>query len=435
MRLSRIQGVSITVNFRVLLVGSAVLMAVPAGAQEPSAVSPATLSWFDSLAEASRSHPDLVSARETIRRAEAARTQAASLLFPQIDASASGSRSKTTLRADSYRYSIGGSLLLFDGFQAHFDSQAADRLVEAARQDYFAASADVRFRLRQAFVQLLQAQERLAITKRIAERRKQSYDVVRLRYDAGREHKGSLLTAEANLAEADFEVKQAGRTIAVAQRRLTKELGRTHLTPVAAAGELDASAAGETAAPDFEKLSEETPAVRALTAETAAARWDVRAAWAGFFPTVTADASAGRRGSDWPPHGEDWSAGVSVSLPIFEGGSLVANVASANASLAQAKADEKSGRDSTILDLESSWNDYEDAAGQVAVQAKFLEAARERNRIAESEYSTGLVTFNDWIIIEDNLVRTEKSYLDAKAQAMIARAAWEQARGVTLDED
>ena len=122
-------------------------------------------------------------------------------------------------------------------------------------------------------------------------------------------------------------------------------------------------------------------------------------------------------------------------MPVFEGGNLIAGVSKAAAVLAQARADEKSGRDGIILTLEETWNAFEDAIDQVGVRRKFLEAAKLREEIAESEYSTGLLTFNDWIIIEDNLVREQKSFLEAQAGVLLAEADWNQAKGETLDDE
>ena len=71
----------------------------------------------------------------------------------------------------------------------------------------------------------------------------------------------------------------------------------------------------------------------------------------------------------------------------------------------------------------------------VEVKQKFLEAAQERAKITQSQYSTGLISFDNWTIIEDDLVSTRKSFLDSKADALIAQAYWVQAKGGTLDYD
>jgi len=67
------------------------------------------------------------------------------------------------------------------------------------------------------------------------------------------------------------------------------------------------------------------------------------------------------------------------------------------------------------------------------VQRKFLEAAQERARIAEAQYSLGLIQFDNWTIIEDDLVGTKKAFLDTQANALLAEANWISAKGETLE--
>jgi outer membrane protein TolC len=69
------------------------------------------------------------------------------------------------------------------------------------------------------------------------------------------------------------------------------------------------------------------------------------------------------------------------------------------------------------------------------VQAKVLEAAEVRAKIAEAEYSIGLLIYDNWIIIENALVAAKKVFVNAKLNAMIAEANWVQAKGGTLDYD
>jgi len=83
--------------------------------------------------------------------------------------------------------------------------------------------------------------------------------------------------------------------------------------------------------------------------------------------------------------------------------------------------------------LEEAWKNFRDASEKVDVQKKFLDAAAERARIADAQYSAGLVSFNDWTIIEDNFVSAKKSFLNARSNLLTAEAAWVQAKGGTLE--
>jgi len=85
------------------------------------------------------------------------------------------------------------------------------------------------------------------------------------------------------------------------------------------------------------------------------------------------------------------------------------------------------------LALEQNWTGFLDAIDNVKVQKKFLTAAIERARIAEGQYSLGLIQFDSWTIIEDSLVKAKKTFIDAEASALLAEAGWIEAKGETLE--
>ena len=133
------------------------------------------------------------------------------------------------------------------------------------------------------------------------------------------------------------------------------------------------------------------------------------------------------------PEDDNWNIGLTLSFPIFEGGLRLAQVAKARAQFNQAQADERSAKDELILTLQEAWAELQDALQTVKVQGKFLLAAQERAKIAESQYSLGMIQYDNWIIIEDDLVRQKKTLLDSQAQALLAEASWIQAKGETIE--
>ncbi len=101
--------------------------------------------------------------------------------------------------------------------------------------------------------------------------------------------------------------------------------------------------------------------------------------------------------------------------------------------LSQDDAREKSGYLQLYDSLEESWKGFLDARQLVLVRKKFLDAAVERSTIANAQYSNGLLSFNEWIIIENNLVSAKKEYLNAGANLLIAEAQWIHAKGGGLE--
>ena len=394
------------------------------------------LTWSDCIREAIKNHPDLISASEKLKQSKADKSITMSTMLPQISADASDKKMETDAKKEyeASSYGITGRQLLFDGFKTASDAKAASKTISASQYNYAVTSSNIRLRLRTAFTELLRTQKLILMTEEIALRRKQNSELVKLRYEAGREHRGSLLTSQADLAQAEFEIVQAKRSVSLAQRQLTKELGRRKFMPVKANGNF-AIIEINMKKPNFEYLADNTIFLKELIARKEAARFGLKSAKADFFPKIYANASSGTTNSDWLPDEDTyaWSVGVSVSLPIFEGGSRIAKVSKAKAGLNKAQADERSGRDSIVFTLEDTWTEFQNAADRVSVQHKYLEAAKERAKIANAQYSTGLTSFNDWIIIEDNLVNARKSFLNAQANVLINEANWIQAKGGTLN--
>ncbi len=392
------------------------------------------LTWEQCVREAAENNPDLSVAWENVNQAEEDKAITRSSILPQISSDLSGRRSGADDSADtkSFSYGISARQLLFDGFKASSNIKAAEATLNASQYGYAVASSDVRFSLRSAFAGLLRAQELVSITREIASRRDQNLKLVKLRYEAGREHEGSLLTAQADLAQARFEVDQAERNLILAQRELLTDLGRQEFTPIKVAGDFEAVET-EQVKPDLENLAQTTPFLKELSSRKEAVRQGVKSARADFFPQIYLSGSMGRSAAVWPPEDDSWSAGVSLSFPLFEGGSRVANVSRAESRLEQAEARERGGRDTVIFTLEKTWTQYQDAIDRVSVQQRYLRAAETRAKIANAQYSNGLISFNDWIIIEDNLVNRKKAFLDSRANLLIAEAGWIQAKGGILE--
>jgi len=406
-----------------------------------SAPAEEAFTWEDCVKEAAKNNPDLVSAKESVNSASADKSITASGLFPQVSADAGVSKSKSgsggasgasSSSTNNYNYGVNGSQLIFDGFNTANKVNAAAENIKAAQESYRFTSSDVRLRLRTAFIELLKAQDGLRIKEEIYTRRRQNYELVTLRYESGQENKGSLMTEEANLIQARYDVTQAKRDINLAQRKLTKELGRSETAPIIAKGSFEV-AEKVREMPDFASIAESNPSLKQLIAQKNAAVFNLKSAKAEFMPEITANGSAGRSDTSWPPENDNWSIGAAISFPIFEGGKRIADINKAAAQLNKAKADEKSGLDGVIETLQDKWTSLQRALDNVDIQKQFLTANEERAKITEAQYSIGFVSFNDWIIIENNLVDAKNSYLNAQASALLAEADWIQAKGETLE--
>ncbi len=396
------------------------------------------LTWEDCLRQASLNHPDLLSAKESIRQSQDTKIITASTLWPQASSNLSVVQLKSNTAGDvssnatTYAYGVSGSQLLFDGLKTINNVKASQENVKASQWSFQFVSSQVRLRLRTAFINLLEAQVRIQLTKDIYEIRKQSVDLITKYYNSGIENSGALLTAQANLSQAQFEIDQAQRGLIVAQRDLLKEIGAMAIEAVQVQGNFDISAKYQEK-PDFEILVDQNPQFLKIIAQTNAASFDLKASRGNLWPAISLVGGVGKSDNNWPPKADSTNVGVELTWPLLEGGSRLAQLDSANSLYRGLQDQQQSLKDTIALSLEQGWSNLQDAIQQVDVQKKFLGANQERSRIASQQYSTGLLTFNEWIIIEDNLVSTKKTFLNTQANALLAEANWIAAQGRTLE--
>jgi outer membrane protein TolC len=185
--------------------------------------------------------------------------------------------------------------------------------------------------------------------------------------------------------------------------------------------------------PDFEALAKDNPSLLQLVAQKNAAAFSLKSTYGNFFPSLSVSGDAGKTGNHWAPSNNEWDAGLKVSFPLFEGGERLAQVDQARATLNQLVENERSEKDSVVATLQQEWVSLQDSIGTVDVQKKQLAAAQERSEIANVEFSTGFMNYDNWTIIEDNLVQAKTGYLSAQVNALLAEANWIAAKGGKLE--
>jgi outer membrane protein TolC len=84
--------------------------------------------------------------------------------------------------------------------------------------------------------------------------------------------------------------------------------------------------------------------------------------------------------------------------------------------------------------MENAWMAYASAIDQVRIQSALLEAARQRNDEADVRYASGLLSYDNWVVIVADRVSTESQAVSALRNAMDAETAWNRALGRALGE-
>jgi len=394
------------------------------------------LTWKACVTEAATHNLDILIAEQSVKSAEDQRSASLGQFFPQVSFGASLGRSGSdpallapltdsnfTSRAS---LNLSAQQELFTGFKDFASADQASAQLELERAQLAQAKAQLSRDLKSAFYQLLYSQKQIGLLKAIANRQKSNTQLVEMNYKGGTDNKGSVFQARAALKEADYEVSQAERALKVAQRQLAQLLGNES-DSIEVEGEFEIQTPPENL--NFREITMKTPLHNESVAQLHSSQSQWLSARGAFLPSLSANASLFRDGSDFISSTPGWSAGLALSLPIFTGGRNLYTFKSAEEAKKGAEESLRNTDLRTQSQLESSLAAYANAVENTKVQEAFLQAARTREEIAKAQYLNGLLSFQNWDLIETNLTIQEKSELSSYLGAKTAEANWELAQG------
>lgn len=400
----------------------ALLLSVPALA--------APLNWDAAVRETSEKNADLQAAEASLRAAEASATAAYANFYPHVGASLGYSYGGPTggPRTSGTSATLSAQQNLFNGLQDRAKADQAAAAADSARASLALTKATLSAELKGAFAGLAYSQNQVKLARDVANRRQDNLRLVELRFEGGRENKGSVLLSRAASSQAELERVQSENDLQTARDRLAKVLGRDESDGLEVSGNVPL-VTPPTTPPDVRAIALETPEVRRIRAAETSAEAGAVSARAGFFPTLSLSGSLGTSDTSVSAREDRWSVGAALSIPLFDGGRDYYGAKAANASLGAARAASLSAIRDRVTALRDAWAGYAESALRLRVSRDFVEAARTRAEIARVQYNNGLSSFVDWDTIENDLITRQKTALQSERDRVTLEAAWEQAQG------
>jgi len=391
------------------------------------------LRWEQCISLARQHNPELRAAQQDLRAAEFSARGAFSGFLPELSGSASysdtsNSGTSTIGREPQRSVALNARQNLFAGFRdrATVDQAEANKTVTQAGLRI--VKARVSFDLKSAFAALRFAQDNVGLTQEIIGRREENLRLVELRFEGGRENKGSYYLSRAALSQARFEHLQAQQAVRVARERLARALGMDRDEEVRIAGTMPVSE--PPASLELRVLLERTPEHLQAQAQARVAEADIGLARAGLLPNLDLSASAANVKEESLPDERRNSVSLQLTVPIYSGGrdyyATKGAVAGHSAAVARLEDTDRQTR----TRLQQTYSDFIQAVEKLKVDRDFLEAANLRAEIARNRYNNGLLSFEDWDIIENDLIARQKAVLQSERERIVSEAAWEQAQGI-----
>jgi multidrug efflux system outer membrane protein len=396
------------------------------------------------IAEALAGNKDLRIAAARVEQAAGVLVQARSPLFPQINYQAGAGRyrfseqSTTATPLGLSNPTDYGTVLAGASWELDLWGRIR-RLSEAAQANVFATEAARRgvvltlvAQVATSYVQLRSLDAQLAIALRTRETYAASLKLTQDKFEFGQvslmqvaQVQSQLETAAARIPQIRTQIKLTENALAILRGRNPGPIPRgksiTELTPPPVPAGVPS------------ELLERRPDIAQAEQQLVAANAQIGAAKALYFPTISLTGALGTSSTDlgnlFNGPTRVWNFVGGVTGPIFQGGAIAGQVASAEAAQRAALASYERAVQHAFADVDQALAVRTDAAEQVAAQQRLVRALGDYSELSRLLFDGGYAPYSTVLQAEQQLFPEELNLAAARGQALASVIAIYRAMG------
>lgn len=391
---------------------------------------------------------DLAQAQARVVQARAALKAAGAGFWPTLEGTGQISRSKDSKNAVAgSSYSSGSTSTLYTaGFDASWEldvfgkvrrqREAAAAELEASQEELADTLRTLLAEVATNYAALRSAQSREAIARANLKAQDETLEITRTRFQAGLVSYLDVAQAESQRASTAADIPSLQATAKESMHRLAVLLG---LAPGALNAELSKAAPLPEpikALPDTglpSDLLARRPDVRQAERTLAAASANIGVAQAGFYPTFDLTLGLGLQSVGNKTFLESasryWSIVPGVNVPLFSGGSTMADVEQKKAMYDESLAAYRAAFLTALEDVENALSGSYAQQERLSLLAQAEDAARRSLDLARERYAKGLTGFLDVLTAQETLYTAQDNLDQCKADLMTQVIALYKALG------
>lgn len=340
---------------------------------------------------------------------------------------------------NAYAATFSASQLLYSGGRTGAALHIARDYRDAARLGLQEETAEIELQVRSAYYRALLARQLEGIAGAGLEQAEAFLRQEQLRLSAGRASELDVLRAEVARDNLRPQAVQARNAAELATLDLKRLVDLPLQQPVRLTTPLAPPSAEELARVDLAPAVSvaQRAALAAAERQVSIREQQVRIARGAFLPSVSLNMNYGRQlfpsstfalNEDWRT---DWTAGLSVNVPIFNGGQRVAELATARVERERAELQLSQLREAVQLQAEQARGERERARSAIAARERTVAAAQRVYDLTTLRYRQGLATQLEVSQSRLELLQARSNLAQAIADFYIADAGLVRATGGT----
>jgi outer membrane protein TolC len=310
-----------------------------------------------------------------------------------MDASASYARrspaSIVERTYDDYTADVTLSQKIADSGRNAAQLRVQSEMTDASRNNFMDVTEQVSYGVREAYFGVLAAKRNVDVALEVVKQFEEHLRRAQGFYEAGVTPRFDVTKAQVDLSNAKLELIRAESALELAWRTLNNAMGM----PNAPEYDIEEALVFEPYEISLDEAVSRAysrrPDLKAREAQRRAAEGSVTVAAKGDATVMSLFAAYSFQGENFPLE-EGWNTGLSVSIPLVDGGLVKNQVEEARANLQAAKADEESLRQKVLLEVQDSYLSLVESRERIAVAELGVKQAMENLELATGRYAAGV---------------------------------------------
>ncbi len=405
---------------------------------QTQALAKLSLSYEDAVNLAIKNNLELKAAKESFNASEMNVKSSYGQFLPELNLGltynhlTSEPKNSATSTSKNYTGSLTLTQNLFNGFSDSAGIKLAIGKLLTEEANFQETKSQISFDLKSAFAQYFYAKDSLSLSRDIKKRREDNLRMVELRFDNGRENKGSVLLSKAYLEGAKMDLMKAENTMKTSLLFLKRILNLSENDETIELKDAPITKAldYESAEPNYDQIITSTPTAKKFQAIFISAEANRVQTQANFYPTWNISGAIEKSGNSFFPNdSKSLKVSTGLSWSLFNGGSDYFASTGQNLLVMASEKRLENQMKELKRSLQSIFVNFKEASLAVNVSQAFLKAAEVRSDIARSKYNNGISNFDEWDLIENELINRQKDFTLKIRERVVAEASWENTQG------
>jgi len=418
--------------------------------QNEAGTLPGTLSIDQCIEIALKNAPSIKIAEGSVRKSKLDVGDARANFLPEISLSGGYYINETyntfEWNGNHYDLSVSASMQPFTSGRTYLGMERADANLVSSREGYRFTKMNLVMEVISRYYNLLKSSRILELRNRTLKQKQNQLDFSKARFELGMVPRADTLKARAVVEGARVDMHEANGELLIRKAELNEVMG-LDLDSAVSIRDVELK---EPNIPEFDSVLTvaylNRPDIKQQESSISAAKYNMMIAWINRMPTLTLTGGynvyAERFAFEGLPlnkvnldDNSDWSVGMTLGFPIFDGGTKSRNIRRANIDLNNARLGYENLKRQTELEVKSAHISLENASKKIELTQRQVASARESYEAALGRYKSGLAPITEVIDAEVALTEGEVNFISSKYDFLEAEALLEKVTGVLYNKE